>query len=285
MYSAIKSEVNLGKTHMENSTATLETKKPAQGLAWILVVVALAVSATVMITYFIQFDGPLSDKQGVWGEFGDFVGGVLNPIFGFFSLIGLLLTIAQNRTAIESARAELELSRSALNLAKQELEALKNAHHAEQVQNEERNAEETLFRTLELHQQTVDALIYLGGGEKLKGESAVKKFANTVYNSTERSGAIMYGGNVAEAEMEAYRKYIRDTEYGTALSRIWTILSCIPPLFKKLPSTDHDFYANLIRSQMSVEEMKLFDVEHHLHDNSSPVHMAWMIIRNPMLAA
>lgn len=48
-----------------------------------------------------KFFADLSSEKGDWGTFGDFVGGTLNPILSFLSLIVLLLTYAMQRKELE----------------------------------------------------------------------------------------------------------------------------------------------------------------------------------------
>lgn len=58
------------------------------------------------------------------GTFGDFFGGVTNPILTFFAFVGLLITITIQRVELKESRAELAKSASALEeqskLAKQQ---------------------------------------------------------------------------------------------------------------------------------------------------------------------
>jgi len=54
---------------------------------------AVAIAAAVVFDYLIQFGLTASHDQAVWGQFGDFIGGTLNPLFGFLTLIALLLTL------------------------------------------------------------------------------------------------------------------------------------------------------------------------------------------------
>ena len=68
--------------------------------------------------YVSQFHGGLSTEQGTWGEFGDFVGGAVNPIIGFFTIWLLAVSLRQNHKALSQARAELELTRIAIDDAK-----------------------------------------------------------------------------------------------------------------------------------------------------------------------
>jgi len=87
----------------------------------------------VTVVYFYNFHGSLSREQAVWGTFGDFIGGVLNPALSFIGLIALLSTLyfqseelkISRRDAIESRQ---ELSRSAEaqeKLGQQQLQQVK----------------------------------------------------------------------------------------------------------------------------------------------------------------
>lgn len=64
-------------------------------------------------------NGPLShpiannDYVATWGAFGDFIGGTLNPILTFFSICLILLTVYQNKKALDFNSEELALSRKA----------------------------------------------------------------------------------------------------------------------------------------------------------------------------
>src|SRR5688572_25251711 len=62
----------------------------------------------VVWSYAKMFDGGFSQKQDHWGQFGDFVGGLLNPVFAFAGFVVLLVTLREQRKQIESQRQELE---------------------------------------------------------------------------------------------------------------------------------------------------------------------------------
>jgi uncharacterized membrane protein len=72
------------------------------------------ISLTVVITiYGTNFSGEVSNDQAIWGAFGDFVGGTLNPIFSFSGLIALLFTIVLQSRELEETRKELARSAEA----------------------------------------------------------------------------------------------------------------------------------------------------------------------------
>jgi hypothetical protein len=56
------------------------------------------------------------DNEGyvsTWGAYGDFIGGTLNPLLTFISIIFLAWTILQNKSALRINSKELKLSREA----------------------------------------------------------------------------------------------------------------------------------------------------------------------------
>lgn len=70
---------------------------------------ALYVSILLLLAvwgmYFGNFHGALSDVQGDWGTFGDFTGGVVNPLLNF---ITIYLLITQYRTSRDDMVRERE---------------------------------------------------------------------------------------------------------------------------------------------------------------------------------
>jgi hypothetical protein len=100
----------------------MEQESPIQKWAPYLVLIVLGGAVAFYLT---QFPNGLSDKQSVWGQFGDFVGGLVNPIIGFFTIWLLAVSLRQNHkalrqanAALEQAKAELELTRIAIDDAR-----------------------------------------------------------------------------------------------------------------------------------------------------------------------
>ncbi|MEE3636490.1 hypothetical protein UIA24_19890 [Pseudomonas sp. AL 58] len=69
---------------MENRTNKL------LGLAGILGALLIAL---VSLFYAKNFRGDISGSQEIWGQFGDYFGGILNPILSFFAFCALLYTV------------------------------------------------------------------------------------------------------------------------------------------------------------------------------------------------
>jgi hypothetical protein len=96
------------------------------------IVLAIILLATQVLAYWywfgIRLDMPLSEKPDSWGQFGDYIGGILNPMVALSALVWLMRSVelqekelSETRKALsESARtqqAQLEVMRRDQQLA------------------------------------------------------------------------------------------------------------------------------------------------------------------------
>src|SRR5690242_15725828 len=75
----------------------LYLSKKQRQYVWIAIILILTVPLAYIINFFSH---PISDKSVDWGTFGDFVGGILNPIIGLLTLI-VTIIIAISISEIE----------------------------------------------------------------------------------------------------------------------------------------------------------------------------------------
>jgi hypothetical protein len=69
---------------------------------WMLIAPLLVpgfVAGYILFRYFLQFPGGWSPDQAMWGHFGDFVGGVLNPVISWLGLIAVVISLYYNARA------------------------------------------------------------------------------------------------------------------------------------------------------------------------------------------
>lgn len=75
-------------------------------------IIALSLSIMILVWggYYLNFGmgGSLSAKTDVWGQFGDYVGGVLNPILSFISIYLLINSLSLQREANKSLVEEVK---------------------------------------------------------------------------------------------------------------------------------------------------------------------------------
>ena len=65
----------------------------------------------VLVGYTVNFQAlSISKDPGNWGAFGDYVGGLLNPLFGFFTLLVALRVLRLQRSELRDTKTALEKS-------------------------------------------------------------------------------------------------------------------------------------------------------------------------------
>lgn len=85
-----------------------------------LAAIALIALTGVVLLYAQHFEqGPL-DSHSAWGEFGDYLGGTLNPIFGLLSFFALLATLLIQTHQLQLSKTELQLTREELAASRTE---------------------------------------------------------------------------------------------------------------------------------------------------------------------
>jgi hypothetical protein len=101
----------------------------------------------------------VNNHEGVAGIFGDFFGGVLNPILTFLTFLGLIVTIVVQRHDLRLSRVEYEKTAEALTT---------------------QSVENTFFNTLDLHHKIADNIKFdlslLDEGAYREKLSGIKKF-------------------------------------------------------------------------------------------------------------
>lgn len=128
--------------------------------------VLFAVSSFIILLfvfglYFYKFALlGLSNNQELWGQFGDFIGGTLNPILAFLSFMALLYTIKIQTEELGLSRKELKETKEELKesrIAQQEQsESLKLQNQATKLQ----MFENTFFKLVELFIKTKESLSF-----------------------------------------------------------------------------------------------------------------------------
>ncbi|MGP6472906.1 hypothetical protein [Rahnella aceris] len=79
---------------------------------YIIIALAFSLLLAVIGTYYFWFKHTLnyvlSDRGEVWGQFGDYLGGVLNPILSFITIIILIITAIyqQNQNELTDKREQ-----------------------------------------------------------------------------------------------------------------------------------------------------------------------------------
>lgn len=99
----------------------------------LLITVGLVAGLILLIpitSYILVYGRHLSDSQELWAHFGDFFGGVLNPIYALLALLALLYTISLQSAELRQATTEFRRSADSLQ---QQLDHYRDASRKEDL--------------------------------------------------------------------------------------------------------------------------------------------------------
>jgi len=220
----------LAKAYIMFDAALKPTGKGSRvGLFWLFVMgllSALFVFGLALILAYIN-EAP--------GTFGDFVGGVLNPILTFFTFMALILTIVLQQT--ELAESRVELSKSARALEGQ-LKAL-----------DRQNFESTFFEMLGLHNSIVNAMdVHRRKQDTWHGRDCFRHFVRELKIAYENSAE----HNELQRVLTAHEK-LWDNFYGD-LAHYYRYLYNIIRFIDE-SAVDKIRYIRILRAQLSDDEL------------------------------
>lgn len=143
--------------------------------AFLFLVVVLTLYALPRAEFSIGTD------PSYWGAFGDFVGGILNPLFGILTLIGLALTISLQKEILEVQKQELADTRKELERSTKALE----------IQNRTmllQNFEGTFFQMLRKQSELLERIEFdsFGSIGRANGINAAVNFARAMKQLVEQ---------------------------------------------------------------------------------------------------
>ncbi|WP_157832199.1 putative phage abortive infection protein [Pseudomonas sp. S09G 359] len=132
-------------------------------LMWLVGGVAL-LTVFMLAMYLKTFGTVLSNKQDVWGQFGDFFGGILNPLLSSLALAAVLVTLRIQGQDLKAAQDEnrqtnLHLDAQARYIRLQSFESV-------------------FFRLLDLHLNAKKEFTLFADGVESKGVSGFERVGN-----------------------------------------------------------------------------------------------------------
>lgn len=181
-------------------------------------------------------------RSTTFGEWGDFFGGVLNPILTFITFMGLLITIVIQQTELRESRAEMRRSADALV---EQSKSLKR-----------QNFESTFFQMLTIHNSIVNSIdLSDSSGKTTRGRDCFNVFyrrLNKIYRENKGKGAEKHT-NEAILKL-SYQLFWKDhqTELGHYFRYLYNIVR-----FVKEEGFVSGPYLRQVRAQLSDQELLL----------------------------
>ncbi|WNL28149.1 putative phage abortive infection protein [Arcobacter cryaerophilus gv. pseudocryaerophilus] len=201
------------------------------------------------------------------GQFGDFLGGTLNPIFAFLSYCLLLITIKIQNKSLKTSQEELELTRMELSKS---ATALQEQSNSIKIQ----NFENTFFNMINLHNEVIRN-IKINTNMKFYPE---KEYPYNAFLSTDsfiKSNEFDYGKyaintivqrlDTFSSECSKYKlfNHIYNSCYENIQIHLGQYFENIYEIFnfiysnKSLNYNQKKMYVNLFRAQFSSMELRL----------------------------
>lgn len=173
----------------------VQTPRAEKSFKWLIILLAI-VAGCLLAFYFLNFHGGIGDK-GDFGAFGDYFGGVLNPILGFATVGLLVWSLKYQMDELALSRQELALTRQELAETKEETALSRKAmeEQVNHIKNEARLNE--LTRLLDLSHKKYEAIINVKFPITSYPESP---YANKQFNET-------YGSLINYAFINLHPKY------------------------------------------------------------------------------
>ena len=206
------------------------------------------IAATVAVLLVLMVDLVFGfTENSKLGQFGDFFGGMLNPIFTFLTFFGLIITIVIQRMELRLAREEYSKTAKALNT-----QAIEN----------------TFFNALDLHHEIVSALTFDSNiFPSDAGMEAVRLAELPVSQRGSVSGRAVFNSvidglrsqsNTPQQSFERYRFLQTKHNYvlGHYFRNLYQALKLIDK-YDMLDLEEKEKYASILRSQLSSGELAL----------------------------
>jgi hypothetical protein len=203
-----------------------------------LVIAGGAAFATALALYLYRFAGPLSDSQATWGEFGDYMGGTLNPILTFLTLLALLVTIVLQAQ-------ELHLSTKELRHSSRALRAQSTTLQLQQFEN-------AFFQLLHLHDSIVNALHTHDHNNRVaNGRDCFRVFVDHFHHIQR----VQVDKTSLESLQTTYSAFHDQRQH--QVGHYFRLLYNIIKFVDNAPIENKKFYTNLVRAQLSADELSL----------------------------
>lgn len=175
----------------------------------IAIALILLICCVVPFAYFLNFGHfDISDKPENWSVFGDYIGGLLNPILSFSAFVGVLITIFLQRSQVIQTQSQLDMTREELELTRVELKRSADAQVQQIDSVNLQNFESTFFNLMSRFEAQVAHIVRVYLKENVEKDKNVPSSF-----STDRD--IRYCGfEHLRYELYKFQKYYSSEEYG-----------------------------------------------------------------------
>jgi hypothetical protein len=227
-------------------------------------IISFMVGILIVFSYWMQFHvrlgRTLSDDPAVWGQLGDYVGGILNPVIALAALLLLAIGVRIQNQTLREAREQLALQRTELEQTREVLKRQSEEIALQSDAAQRQVFEATFFRLLE-------SLRHLVGSYEVppasRGITAMLHWALELrdYDSRSLMAEACTPASAADVVARWYPKH------RPRLASYFALVLMILEFVEKSGRSDQIFYTDVLRATLSPGE--LFVLFHYGVSNGS----------------
>lgn len=227
-------------------------------------VLAVAVLAAVVVGgFYVVFfrEAPVSGDPASWGQLGDYLGGVLNPVFGFLSVFALLVALVLQTRELKLSRESLKLSQEELRLSREEQAKAADALAAQNTAIQKQSFEQTFFSMLRLMSEVLEKCTVRPSETSMvlpestyKGRRALREMIMR-YCHTDPEAALAPVGYVEQIS-SGVRLITSKDGGGYVVQYANTLLTTLEYMSSSNIAAD-EIYPRLLKRQLGRDELKL----------------------------
>lgn len=218
-------------------------------------ITSLAIGAGILVSgaFVLRFwDVGFSTSSEHWGQFGDYIGGLLNPVFSFAALVALLWTIRLQSAELRLSRKELELTRSELESSTKALVNQEKTQDNQYKQMRIESFESTFFKLISQLDETSRAL------EELHSQK-ISLFSRISSGYHRSQQAILMGVATQDAKIISDSTATFNSKYRPLLLQIKQYIRQLENILSYIRRQwyviDVSFYINCITTQFSEQQL------------------------------
>jgi hypothetical protein len=196
-----------------------------------------------------------SKSPEAWGQLGDYIGGILNPVVALCALIALVVSIQLQKAELAATRSELASTKTVVE---------EQAKIAEQQRREQR-----FFDVLRLYQETLRSVEFDRptdqGIRSYAGKGAFQYISNSRYRTTAGGNAtnnlptlLQQQGPLTDDDKPSFSSAME--QWASLLDHYFRVIFLLLREAEPTLGSDHFRYVKYLRAQLSKDELQLLTV-------------------------
>jgi hypothetical protein len=185
------------------------------------------------------------DGDGVfnWGQYGDFMGGVLNPILSFVAIMGVLITIVIQHNELKEARKEFKRSADALDKQSKSLNV--------------QNFEAAFFNLLKLHSEIVNSQLLAEdvSNKKVEGKECFNHYYFELIDNSLNINEVVKSIPSDKFVEYSYKTFNKESKKN--LEQYFRNLYSMLKFVEKSDVLNKNYYYEMFKAQLSGFELAL----------------------------